>query len=152
MGLSSILKELLVATTQTRRPLSFFSPSSLPPWPRPRQTQPCSTPTPTVATTADLVPTPTPMATAPTHTLPTLTPVAATMPALLSHALTVALPATLLPRGRPTLTQPTLSAPTLLNTDSQGPSTETVWSTPLTTASAPTTSVNRSHAKNQVVD
>merc|ERR1712024_255816 len=164
MGLSSILKELLVATAQTRRPLSFFSPSSLPPWPMLRQTQPFSTPTLTVAThmlsapmvlmvpmvltvlmvptptthtpipaatmlpaqqfhalttmssrssrgkprprltlpsstltltvatTADLVPTPTPMATAPTPTLPTLTPVAATMPALLSHAPTVLLP------------------------------------------------------------
>merc|ERR1712234_63807 len=103
----------------------------------------------TVATTADLVPTPTPMATAPTPTLPTLTPVAATMPALLSHAPTVLLPPTLLPRGRPTPTQPTLSAHTLLNTDSQGPSTETVWSTPLATASAPTTWVSRSHAKYQ---
>merc|ERR1712012_205788 len=175
------------------RPLSFFSPSSLPPWPMLRQTQPFSTvathmlsvpmvlmgpmvltvPTPTihtpipaaamlpaqlfhvlttmssrgkprlrltllpsstltltVATTVDLVPIPTPMATA-TPTLPTHTPVAATMPALLSHAPTVLLPPTLLPRGRPTPTQPTLSAPTLLNTDSQGPFTETVWSTPL---------------------
>merc|ERR1712027_184698 len=119
--------------------------------PRLRLTLPSSTLTLTVATTVDLVPIPTPMDTA-THTLPTHTPVAATMPALLSHAPTVLLPPTLLPRGRPTPTQPTLSAPTLLNTDSQGPFTETVWSTPLTTASAPTTLVNRSHAKYQVVD
>merc|ERR1711972_751885 len=119
--------------------------------PRLRLTLPSSTLTLTVATTADLGPTP--MATwAATHTLPTHTPVAATMLALLSHAPTVLLPPTLLPRGRPTPTQPTLSAPTLLNTDSQGPFTETVWSTPLTTASAPTTWVNRSHAKYQVVD
>merc|ERR1712024_403166 len=94
MGLSSILKELLVATAQTRRPLSFFSPSSLPPWPMLRQTQPFSTPTLTVAThmlsapmvlmvpmvlTVLMVPTPT------THTP---IPAATMLPAQQFHALT----------------------------------------------------------------
>merc|ERR1712027_254312 len=89
--------------------------------------------------------------TVPTPTIHTPIPAAAMLPAQLFHVLT-----TMSSRGKPRLrltpTQPTLSAPTLLNTDSQGPFTETVWSTPLTTASAPTTWVNRSHAKYQVVD
>merc|ERR1711997_590360 len=54
-------------------------------------------------------------------------------------------------RGRLILrpTPPTLSAPTLLNMDSQGPSTDTAWSTPPALESAPTTWVPKSHAKHQ---
>merc|ERR1719495_378545 len=98
---------------------------------------------------AATLPTPTPTATASLPT-PTLL-VAATMPVLLSHAPMVPWPPMLLPRGRLILrpTPPTLSALTLLNTDSQGPTTETPWSTPPASESAPTTWVPKSHAKHQ---